>query len=133
MEGITNLKTWSTKADILEGFLFEKGMDPIGKNSLIRFAELTGTSQNPRAVDPDGKIKRFTVLKYQGLGREFGGSVKRDGGGCGEGFGNPLAWDSFFEIIFLKKIATFSKLENFLQIWKSEMQIFEKLGDFSQK
>ena len=88
VEAVADLVPVTAETDVFKWALAEVGVEPIGKNSLVGAAELTGTREHAAAVDKDRKVKRRAVFEREGFAGKFSGAVERDRGGSRKLFGD---------------------------------------------
>ena len=76
LQAIADLMPFPAETDVLEWPTVIVRVDPIGKNSLINFAELAGAREHAAAIDEDRQIKSGPVLQRQKFRGAFGSAVQ---------------------------------------------------------
>lgn len=89
VETIADLFSCATEADVFEGATGFPTMNPVGENTLVGLAELTGSRKHTSAVDPNRKTEGLPVFEGKKLGAKLHITIKADRRGGREGLGDP--------------------------------------------
>ena len=94
MQAVADLMTLTAEAEIFQRAAAQPRVDPIGKDALVRPAELAGAGEDAAAVDEHREIEGLAVFECERLGGELGRAVEGEWRGSGEtliqaGGGNP--------------------------------------------
>lgn len=84
MQSVPHLFAGTVESDVAQRAMSQVGVDPIGKDSLVRCAELPRSSQDTASIDPDRQVKRLAVFKSDYLRGKFSAPIEGDGSACAE-------------------------------------------------
>ncbi len=81
MKRVAHLMARSVEADISQRPPAQVRVHPIGKNALVRRAELPGARQHAAAIDPHREIERVAIFERHRFRSQLGAAVKRNRSG----------------------------------------------------
>src|SRR6185295_18459313 len=79
MQAIARLTTLTGESDVFQRPAAQIGVDPEGKNALVRPPKLSGPGEHAAAVNPDGQAEGLPVLQGQTFRGQLGAAIERNG------------------------------------------------------